>query len=138
MKAFSNEITIGTSAPPTGSTNKIPKASERPASTSSGVVPSDVTTQPAHPSVARRVPAITNLPPAKTTGRVVINSCSFRKVTIDPENEVEPTMTVNTVAITTVVDALWPSFRYSTIATRAAAPPPTPLKSATNCGIAVI
>ena len=27
---------------------------------------------------------------------------------------------------------------YSTIATRAAAPPPTPLKSATSCGIAVI
>ena len=57
---------------------------------------------------------------------------------MDPEKEVQPTRTVKTVAITSAVVALAPSFKYSTIATNAAAPPPTPLKSATSCGIAVI
>ena len=53
----------------------------------------------------------------------------------EPENETQPTITVNTVATTSAVLAVDPSLRYSTIATRAAAPPPTPLNSATSCGI---
>ena len=57
---------------------------------------------------------------------------------IDPLNETQPTITVKTVAITTGVLAVSPRFKYSTIATSAAAPPPTPLKSATSCGIWVI
>ena len=84
--------------------------------------------------------AITKRPPGNTTGRVVINSCNFKKVITEPENDVEPTITVNTVAIKFAVEG-FPSalrFRYSTIATSAAAPPPTPLNSATNCGICVI
>ena len=87
---------------------------------------------------ATRFPAITNRPPGKTTGRVVINSWSFKKVTIEPEKEMQPTTTVKTVAITSADVAESPSFIYSTIETSAAAPPPTPLKSATSCGIAVI
>ena len=51
---------------------------------------------------------------------------------MDPENETHPTITVNTVAITSAVLAVDPNFRYSTTATSAAAPPPTPLKSATS------
>ena len=54
---------------------------------------------------------------------------------IDPLNETQPTTTVKTVKITSAVVAVSPRFKYSTIATRAAAPPPTPLKSATSCGI---
>ncbi|CAB4784024.1 unannotated protein [freshwater metagenome] len=56
----------------------------------------------------------------------------------EPENETLPTITVKMVAITSAVVASDPSFKYSTIATSAAAPPPTPLNSATSCGIAVI
>ena len=56
----------------------------------------------------------------------------------EPEKETQPTITVKTVATTSAVLAPAPSFKYSTIATSAAAPPPTPLKSATSCGIWVI
>ena len=51
---------------------------------------------------------------------------------IEPENETQPMITVKTVAITSAVVAESPSFKYSTIATSAAAPPPTPLNKATN------
>ena len=83
---------------------------------------------------------MTKRPAGNTTGRVVISSCNFMKVITEPENEVDPTMTVNTVAIRFAVEGL-PSalrFKYSTTATSAAAPPPTPLNSATSCGICVI
>ena len=135
VNAFKSEITIGTSAPPTGSTKRIPKRSESAASTSRGVVPRAVTTQTETPRTATSVPAITNRPPGKTTGRVVISSCSFINVMIEPLNDTHPTTTVNTVKITSAVVAVSPRFRYSTIATRAAAPPPTPLNRATSCGI---
>ena len=36
--------------------------------------------------------------PGKTTGRVVMSSCSLRKVTTEPENETEPTRSVNSEA----------------------------------------
>ena len=138
MKAFSNEITIGTSAPPTGSTNNTPNNKDKIAKTNSGVVPSAITTHIALTIVPNNVAAITKRPPGKTTGRVVINSCNFKNVIMEPEKETHPTSTVNTVATTTPVDASVPSFKYSTIATSAAAPPPTPLNNATSCGIAVI
>ena len=54
---------------------------------------------------------------------------------MEPLNETHPTMTVNTEKITSAVVAVSPRLRYSTIATSAAAPPPTPLNSATSCGI---
>ena len=57
---------------------------------------------------------------------------------MEPLKETQPTTTVNTVKITTAVLAPVPRLRYSTIATSAAAPPPTPLNSATSCGIWVI
>ena len=132
VKALRSEITIGTSAPPTGSTKSTPKRSESAASTSSGVVPRAVTTQTEVPSTAASVPAMTKRPPGNTTGRVVMSSWSFIKVMIEPLNETQPTTTVKTVKITSAVVASAPRLRYSTIATRAAAPPPTPLKSATS------
>ena len=131
-------MTIGTSAPPTGSTNKIPNSSDRPAKINSGVVPRELTTQPPTPRTEARVAAITKRPAGKTTGLVVINSCSFIKVMIDPLKDTQPTMTVKTVKTTSAVVAVSPRFKYSTIATSAAAPPPTPLNSATSCGICVI
>jgi hypothetical protein len=50
----------------------------------------------------------------------------------EPLNETQPTITVNTVKITSAVVASAPQCKYSTIATNAAAPPPTPLNSATS------
>ncbi|CAB4731875.1 unannotated protein [freshwater metagenome] len=135
MKALSSEITIGTSAPPTGNTNRTPNRSERPAKTSSGVVPPLAITQPEVPSAPAKVAAITKRPPGNTTGLVVISSCNFKKVITEPEKETLPTSTVNTVAKTSPKLAPSPRFKYSTIATRAAAPPPTPLNRATSCGI---
>ena len=73
--------------------------------------------------------------PANTTGRVVMSSCSFAKVTSEPENEIAPTSSVNTIASRTHGSSVCPS---SSRATSAAAPPPTPLNSATSCGICVI
>ena len=74
VKAFRSEITIGTSAPPTGSTKSTPNNKESPASTRSGVVPSEFTTHPALTKVPASVAAIMKRPPGNTTGRVVINS----------------------------------------------------------------
>jgi len=74
VKALSNEITIGTSAPPTGSTKSTPNSSDRPAKISSGVVPSELTTHPPTPRTETKVAAITKRPAGKITGRVVMSS----------------------------------------------------------------
>ena len=87
--------------------------------------------------------------PAKTTGRVVISSCSLRKVTIEPAKLTDPTTMVNAMvtimnsegrsasmmSLTCNRSSTWTS---STRATIAAAPPPTPLNRATSWGIWVI
>ena len=98
-------------------------------------MPPDAITQPPVARTEMDERAINWRPNGKITGRVVINSCNFKKVTIEPEKETHPTITVNTVATTCATVAPSPNFKYSTIATRAAAPPPTPLNKATNCGI---
>ena len=79
--------------------------------------------------------------PGKSTGREVISSWSLAKVTTEPENAPDPTTTVNAVARSAKVPGSCPgSFiaESSSNATSAAAPPPTPLNSATICGICVI
>ena len=61
----------------------------------------------------------------------------------EPQNEIEPTIAANSVGISDFSTqqrsrptAKW--WRYSIQAMIATAPPPTPLNSATICGIAVI
>jgi hypothetical protein len=77
--------------------------------------------------------------PRNTTGLVVINSCSLRKVTTEPAKLTEPTTIVKAVAIRSKsCGGPVPTSVSSTIATIAAAPPPTPLNNATSCGIWVI
>ena len=67
---------------------------------------------------------------------MVISSCSLRKVTTEPAKLIEPTTIVKAVAIKSKTGAdPAPSSVSSMIATMAAAPPPTPLNSATSCGI---
>jgi hypothetical protein len=71
----------------------------------------------------------------------LISSWSFAKAISEPENEIDPIRAESMIAIDT---SPWmrpdggASSWNSASATSAAAPPPTPLKSATICGIAVI
>ena len=74
-------------------------------------------------------------------GRPPISSWSFAKATIEPVNEMEPISAERTMA--SEMSAFgWPGGGRtrcsSASAIKAAAPPPTPLNSATICGIAVI
>jgi hypothetical protein len=80
---------------------------------------------------------VIHLPSGMTTGRVVMSSWSLRYVTTDPEKATDPMITVATVKIKNSRSSE-PTTRYSTMAISPAAPPPTPLNSATSCGIAVI
>ena len=134
VNAFSSEITIGTSAPPTGSTSNRPIA--RPATPSSEASPTDSfeTRATASASATAVTPIISQRAPGSTTGRVVISSCSLANVTIEPANDTEPTSTVNAVAtISNQPESCpLPPTASSTIATSAAAPPPTPLNIATS------
>src|SRR6266542_2440033 len=116
---------MGTSAPPTGSTNSTPTSSDTAtvavASAPAGPpAPPTAYTAAASPTATAASPPNTYGPPGNVTGRPVISSCSFTNVSADPLNDTEPTTSVNSAA------------------TSAAAPPPTPLNSATSCGIAVI
>ena len=136
VKALSREITIGTSAPPTGSTSSRPaaspstsRASAQPARTGENDEERRKRRRPAAPA------AITQGMPGKSSGRVLISSCSFPTVTAEPANETAPTSMVKTTARRTHGSSLWPS---SSTATSAAAPPPTPLNRATSWGIWVI
>ena len=66
-------------------------------------------------------------------------SWSFPNAMFDPQNEIDPTIAANSDGISTFSAKSPPkAWRYSTHAMIATAPPPTPLNSATICGIAVI
>src|SRR3954468_18022155 len=96
-------MTMGTSAPPTGSTNITPTISAtRPSRTSSHgdtmLSRASTTTPTASPTAISEAAAMATGPPGKTTGRVVISSCSLAKVTQEPENEIAPTNTVKAPA----------------------------------------
>ena len=56
---------------------------------------------------------------------------------MEPQNEIEPMIAASTIGISRSSSMSVPS-RYSTSEISATAPPPTPLNSATICGIAVI
>ena len=74
-------------------------------------------------------------------GRPPISSCSFAKAIIEPANEIEPISAERTIATEMSTVGAPGSGRIrcsSASAISAAAPPPTPLNSATICGIAVI
>ena len=73
--------------------------------------------------------------PGKVTAFVVTMPCSLPNVTNDPVSETPPISTVNATTPRVHGLSLWAT---STSATSAAAPPPTPLKAATSCGICVI
>src|SRR5438477_9703532 len=126
-------MTIGTSAPPTGSTNSTPAASDA-TTTITALTVEAVSAPPCTNVTTDSATATTSDPPnssgwpGSTTGRVVITSCSFRNVTTEPANDTLPTTIVNIDATSANPPPVCASSRNATIA---AAPPPTPLNSAT-------
>ncbi len=84
------------------------------------------------------ISAFTTCWPRNTIGRPEISSCSFAYAIIDPENEIAPISAESATDVASTVEKL-PANRWnSSSEMSAAAPPPTPLKRATICGIAVI
>ena len=79
--------------------------------------------------------------PGTLTGWPEISPWSFPKAMFEPQNEIEPTTIENRIG-TKVSRGIEPpnarSWRNSAHEISATAPPPTPLYSATICGIAVI
>ena len=71
-------------------------------------------------------------------GVPVISSCNFANATMLPANETDPMTMLKTLGNDWANAGWLPKRSSSATATRAAAPPPTPLKSATICGMAVI
>src|SRR5436305_12076680 len=92
-------MTIGTSAPPTGRTNRTPRPSETSIRATSRPVEGTGTPVMAIATAARKTPEEIQRPAGRTTGRVVISSWSLAKVTIEPAKETEPTRIVKTVAV---------------------------------------
>ena len=79
--------------------------------------------------------------PAKTIGRPGRSSCSFPNATRLPEKLIDPISAEKSIAPMcsgSTCPGKGASRWNSAAAIRAAAPPPTPLNSATICGIAVI
>ena len=139
VKALSVEITTGMSAPPIGSTASTPSApaaSRISQNSSSFSLPAAMTTASATAATASR--------PLTAFGmrkRPLSDSCSFRNATFEPQNEIEPMIAAKRIGISSSSSGLPPTSsasRYSTTLISATAPPPTPLNSATICGIAVI
>src|ERR1700675_188719 len=113
-------MTIGTSAPPTGSTNSTPLASEATTTPTASHV--DALSAPPLTKVATdrtsappREPPNSTGCPGSTTGLVVMSSCSLRKVTPEPENDTDPTTIVNSEATSGKPPPLLFSSRNATI-----------------------
>ena len=142
VKAFSSEITTGMSAPPIGSTNRTPNSSDAPISTQSSHSSwTPATSAIPAASAATTMAPLTNCCPGYVIGRPPISSCSLANATIEPAKEIEPISADSTIATEMSTFGAPGSGRMrcsSASAISAAAPPPTPLNSATICGIAVI
>ena len=143
VKAFSSEITTGMSAPPIGSTTMLPStaaATRMRMNRPSDSAPAAIATE--QPIATSSSSAFTICCPGSWIGRPGRSSCSFPKAMFEPQNETEPMIAANRIGISASSSGLPPvissASRYSTNEISATAPPPTPLNSATICGIWVI
>jgi hypothetical protein len=141
VQAFRSEITIGMSAPPIGSTKRTPRMSA-PGKRSASQIPSSVAAVSAINTMsAAPTRALIAFCAGKTIGRPGTTSCSFPKATRLPQKLTEPASAEKrtpTSASPASRSGSGARAWNSAAAIRAAAPPPTPLKSATICGMAVI
>jgi hypothetical protein len=131
-------MTIGTSAPPTGSTNSTPtvKLINANATVTQAGAPNGNHTPPATVAISRAANMAGR--PGKTKGRPVISSCSRAKATMEPENATAPTSTVKPATASCAFPVDESAANSSSEATMTPASPPSPLKTATICGMAVI
>jgi hypothetical protein len=139
VKALSSEITTGMSAPPIGRTTMFPRtaaATRIAMKSASDSSPAAIAT--AHPTAASRRTRFTNDCPGSMIGRPGMTSCSFPNAMFEPQKETEPMIAAKRIGISCSRSRCPSAWRNSAHATSATAPPPTPLNSATICGIAVI
>ena len=104
VNALSSEITTGMSAPPIGSTNRMPKSSASPTrshSTHWSCTPATSATPRA--TVASRTAMLKMFWPGNVIGRPLSSSCSFANAIIEPANEIEPISAERTVETEAVV-----------------------------------
>ena len=139
VHALRSEMTTGMSAPPIGSTNATPRISARTSKERKEKgIDAIASTAMAKPMIAAASSPLTICCPGYVIGVPVISSWSLARATMLPANEMEPITMLNTLGKTSAKGGWTPNFKSSATATSAAAPPPTPLKRATICGIAVI
>ncbi len=142
-------ITTGMSAPPIGRTIVIPKV--RPAATTTARIPRvaelDSEIAPAAPAISETVPMtataasrkVTIRPPGTRIGFPRMRPWSLPPAISEPLKVTDPMTAPRTTKIVVETSAPWSERRMkSSIATSAAAPPPTALNSDTSCGMAVI
>jgi hypothetical protein len=138
VKALSREITTGMSAPPIGSTTRLPSspaATRMPMKVSceGSSLPTAMLTQAATIPISS-TPLITCWP-GTASGLVGIRSWSLAKAMFEPQKETEPTTAAKRIGIrmSSGTEEMCPaliaaiSLRISDQAIRATAPPPTPL-----------
>ena len=129
VKAFRSEITTGMSAPPIGSTTRLPRiaAPTRTAMKS----PSGGSSEEARITHATIRPssssALITCWPGTASGLVGIRSCSFAKAMFEPQNETEPITAANRTGMNSSSGKSTGAWRNSDQAISATAPPPTPL-----------
>ena len=139
VNALSSEITTGMSAPPIGSTNMLPSSAaaiRMPTKSHSSVLPATI--MPEKTRQVRSSARLISCCSGSWIGRPGRISCSLPKAMFEPQKETDPMIAENSIGISVSRGRSPPAWRNSAHAISATAPPPTPLKSATICGIAVI
>ena len=133
VKALSSEITTGMSAPPIGSTTRLPSSAAairmpmKIACDGSSLLTA-MLTQAAKTPISST--ALITCWPGTASGRVGIRSWSLAKAMFEPQKETEPTTAEKRIGISVSSGISWPSempWRISDQAISATAPPPTPL-----------
>ena len=150
VNALRSEITTGMSAPPIGRTIVTPKTSAEPMMArrtrsatigSSFTVPVALKTSPSVPRSATSPRTTVRIrDPGKRIGFPLMTPWSLPEAMSEPLNVTDPMTTPRTTksVVETLAPPASPCVMKSSIATRAAAPPPTALKIETSWGIAVI
>ncbi len=138
VNAFSREITTGMSAPPIGSTTRLPRiaapiriAMKIPCEGSSLLA--EIATHPAISPTSSS--ALMTCWPGTASGRVGIRSCSLAKAMFEPQKETDPTTAEKStgISVSRGICEIAPEsislmpWRISAQAISATAPPPTPL-----------
>jgi hypothetical protein len=140
---LSSEITTGMSAPPMGSTSPTPSASASavPIQNTSGSGSGVATCHTPTARIAAKISPLTTCCPRYVTGRPVISSCSLANATTLPVSVTAPMSVPSWMAtpVGTASRSRRAAARSSSAPlTSSDAAPPSPLSSATICGMAVI